>query len=192
MEKGMAIVKNDENLKDPLLFTKKLLDLRMEINLMVEGSFDNKMIFQQARDKSFTDFLNEQSFSSTYIAQYVDNEMKRGFKGISDFDVENRIKAIIELFQCLYGRDMFLKAYEREFANRLLNKTSLSNEHEESFLNKLKVECGATAVSKMVGMMKDITLSQSVLSEFVQTIGGTNTIDGVTFNVEILTNGTWP
>jgi len=45
MEKGMAIVKNDENLKDPLLFTKKLLDLRMEINLMVEGSFDNKMIF---------------------------------------------------------------------------------------------------------------------------------------------------
>lgn len=51
---------------------------------------------------------------------------------------------------------MFMKAYEKEFATRLLNKTSLSNEHEESFLNKLKVECGATAVSKMVQMIKDI------------------------------------
>ena len=45
LAKGKEIVNNEENLKDPLLFTKKLLDLRCEINLIVETSFDNKMIF---------------------------------------------------------------------------------------------------------------------------------------------------
>ena len=69
--------------------------------------------------------------------------MKKGFKGVTDVEVENRLNAIISLFQCLHARDMFMKSYERDFAQRLLNKTSLSQEHEELFLNKLKIECGA-------------------------------------------------
>ena len=51
---------------------------------------------------------------------------------------------MIRLFCCLNGRDMFLKSYEKELANRLLNKTSISNEYEEQMIQKLKVECGAT------------------------------------------------
>ena len=162
------------------------------MNEMVSGSFSNKQTFQQSRDRAFTEFLNEQVCTATYIAQFIDNEMKKGFKGVNDFEVERRLKAIIEIFQCLYSRDLFMRAYEKEFAARLLNKTSLNAEYEESFLNKLKIECGAQSVSKMVQMIKDIKLSSDVQNEFITTIGNTNVIEGVEFNVEILTNGTWP
>lgn len=55
-----------------------------------------------------------------------------------------------------------MKAYEKELANRLLNKTNLSKEYEEMMIQKLKVECGAATVGKISQMMKDIQLSEAI------------------------------
>ena len=126
LECGMLIVDNEEHLKDPLLFTTKLLDLRQEFNNMIEFSFENKQIFQKSRDSAFTEFLNKQSCAPIFIAQFVDHLMKKGFKGVSDDEVEKKLAQIIELFQCLHARDSFMKSYEKDFATRLLNKTSLA------------------------------------------------------------------
>jgi hypothetical protein len=45
--------------------------------------------------------------------------------------MNQRLDAIIRLFCCLHGRDVFLKQYAKELASRLLNKTSISWEYEE-------------------------------------------------------------
>ena len=87
----MLIVDNEEHLKDPLLFTTKLLDLRQEFNNMIEFSFENKQIFQKSRDSAFTEFLNKQSCAPIFIAQFVDHLMKKGFKGVSDDEVEKKL-----------------------------------------------------------------------------------------------------
>ena len=115
-ERGDSVVQSQEYLKDPLLFTQKLLELHLEIAEMLQHSFQNNILFQKSRDRAFLVFLNEQSLSATYIAAYIDNEMKKGFKGVPDVEVEKRLKAIIELFQCLHARDIFMKAYERDYA----------------------------------------------------------------------------
>ena len=75
--------------------------------------------------------MNEQNFTSGYIAQFADKELRHGLKGVPDFEVEKRLSSIINLFCCLQGRDMFLKVYATELAQRLLNKTSISQEYEE-------------------------------------------------------------
>ena len=56
-----------------------------------------------------------------------------------------------------------MKAYEKEFAMRLLNNTSISTQWEEEFINELKVECGAHCTQKMTTMMKDINVSKEHL-----------------------------
>ena len=106
--------------------------------------------------------------------------------------MNKRLDAIINLFCCLHGRDTFLKQFSKELGARLLNKTSISWEYEELFLQKLKVECGANQVNKMTQMFKDITLSREMQNEFNTHLGGSNSIQGVEFVGEILTNGTWP
>ena len=98
---------------------------------MVSESFSNQMVFQKARDNSFQEFMNEQPFTPTYMAQFADRELRSGLKGVTDFEVEKRLGAIINLFCCLHGRDSFIKAYEKELAQRLLNKSSISQESEE-------------------------------------------------------------
>ena len=44
-EQGTLIVNEDENLKDPLMFTTKLLAFKDEIDLMVSQSFTNQILF---------------------------------------------------------------------------------------------------------------------------------------------------
>ena len=104
--------------------------------------------------------MNQQQFTPNYIAQYTDREFRVGLKGMTDQDVNKRLDAIKNLFCCLHGRDTFLKQYAKELASRLLNKSSISWEYEEYFIQKLKVECGANQVNKMSQMFKDINLSR--------------------------------
>lgn len=60
--------------------------------------------------------MNGQPFTPNYIAQFTDREMRVGLKGVADFEVDKRLSAIINLFRCLHGRDIFIKAYEMELA----------------------------------------------------------------------------
>ena len=50
MQEGKKITTNEENLKNPLLFTQKILDLKDEIDNIIASSFQNDMKFQKARD----------------------------------------------------------------------------------------------------------------------------------------------
>ena len=44
-DRGEKIVKDEELLKDPIQFTQKLLDLKAEMDIMVEQSFQNDIRF---------------------------------------------------------------------------------------------------------------------------------------------------
>ena len=50
--------------------------------------------------------------------------------------------------------------------NRLLNKTSVSQEAEELMIKKLSVECGINSVNKMTQMFKDIQLSKDMQVDY--------------------------
>lgn len=126
LSRGEKIVMDETNVKDPHLFTEKLLDFKAEIDELVSFSFSNQMMFQKARDNSFQEFMNQQQFTPIYIAQFSDREFRSGLKGLSDLDVHKRLDAIINLFRCLHGRDVFIKQYAKELGSRLLNKTSIS------------------------------------------------------------------
>lgn len=162
--RGEKIISDESLLKDPIEFTKKLLELKSEMDEMVEKSFLNDIRFQKSRDVAFQNFMNNCQFSPHYIASYCDNELRKGLKGVSEAETEARLEAIIRLFCCLHGRDVFIKAYTKFLASRLLNKTYLSQEAEELMLQKLKVECGHNTVNKLSQMFTDMTLSKDLMT----------------------------
>ena len=157
---GEAMVNDRENLKDPDQFTQKLIELKAQIDEMISYSFDNHMQFQKARDQTFTAFMNEQNMTPSYIAKNTHENLTKHFKGMDEGAVASSFEATIGLFRLLHGRDAFLKQAETLLATRLLNKISISHEHEELFLQKLKVECGAQQLNKMTQMIVDMQLSE--------------------------------
>ena len=76
---------------------------------MVKYSFANDNNFWNSMEKSFQKFMNECSMTPHFIAAYCDNEFKKGLKGINEIETNARLNAIIDLFRCLYGRDIFIK-----------------------------------------------------------------------------------
>jgi len=72
-----------------------------------------------------------------HIANYTNNEFTKGLKQLNDDDIGKRLDAIVRLFCCLHGRDTFIASYTNFLAQRLLDKTSVSNEAEELMIKKL-------------------------------------------------------
>lgn len=135
--------------------------------------------------------MNRCSQTPNYIASYCDSEFRKGLKGVSESETEQRLEAIIRLFCCLHARDVFIKSYTRYLSSRLLNKTSISNEAEHIMLGKLKVECGHNTVNKLTHMFTDIDLSKDLMGEFKSKFKD-GMIGGVEVHAEVLTGGYWP
>jgi Cullin family len=55
--------------------------------------------------------MNIQTQTPVYIAEYADNQLTVGLKGVSNEETEQRVDAIVRLFCCLHGRDVFIKYY---------------------------------------------------------------------------------
>ena len=124
-----------EALKDkPLEMTKKMLDLKAQIDDLIAVSFKNDMRFQKARDQAFQTFMNKFKNTPQFIALYLDHQQKEGFRQINMPEIEKMIDAVIKLFCCLNGRDEFIEAYSVLLAERLLNKLSVNDEAEEAVI----------------------------------------------------------
>lgn len=191
--RGEKIVTDPALLKDPVEFTTKLLAFKAEIDKMVEVSFQNDIKFQKNRDVSFQNFMNKCSMTPHFIAAYCDNEFKKGIKGVNEAEINIRLDAIIRLFCCLHGRDIFIRAYTKHLSSRLLNKSFLNKDAEELMLQKLKVECGHNTVNKLASMFNDINLSKEMMAEFKKSKASEAiAASGVDFSAEVLTNGHWP
>lgn len=67
-------------MKNALVFTEKLLALRAETEYFLLNAFNNDMRFQKARDLAFQNFMNEFERTPLFMAFYIDNEFRKGFK----------------------------------------------------------------------------------------------------------------
>merc|ERR1719221_965047 len=59
-------------------------------------------------------------------------------------------------------------------------------------ISKLKSECGCQFTSKLEGMFKDMTLSNTVNEEFRSHLQNLKNLNGVDMSVRVLTTGFWP
>ena len=71
------------------------------------------------------------------MANYCDSEFKKGFKQVTEQEIDKRLDSVVRLFCCLHGRDTFIAAYSNLLALRLLNRNTVSQEAEELMIKKL-------------------------------------------------------
>merc|ERR1712066_1190637 len=101
------------------------------------------------------------------------------------------VSQVVSLFAHLKDKDIFLDFYKRALSRRLLNKLSVSNDAEDAFIMKLKVECGQQAIQKLVSMFTDISVSDRLQEEY-NALSQSGTSNGVVHEVRVLQINTWP
>nr|GLL39211.1 cullin-3A-like isoform X1 [Ipomoea trifida]GMD49907.1 cullin-3A-like isoform X1 [Ipomoea batatas] len=190
-EVGKQLVTDPEKLKDPVDFVQRLLDEKDKHDRIINKAFNNDKMFQNALNSSFEYFINLNPRSPEFISLFVDDNLRKGLKGVSEEDVEILLDKVMMLFRYLQEKDVFEKYYKQHLAKRLLSGKTISDDAERSLIVKLKTECGYQFTSKLEGMFTDMKTSQDTMQGFNATMGG-EIADGPTLAVQVLTTGSWP
>jgi len=163
--RGRSITDDKEVIKDPVLFTTKLLELKKEMDLMVQDAFSNHPQFTQTRDRSFQSFMNDCLFTPAFLGEYVDMLMTKGLKG-REAEMEKHIDEVFDLFKLLKQKDAFKLRHQQLYANRLLQNTSISQDAEDLLISRIKIELGAQYVSQFIQMGVDMKNSKETTENF--------------------------
>ncbi|KAJ8951173.1 hypothetical protein NQ314_007713, partial [Rhamnusium bicolor] len=197
-EQGKALVQEEEHqpATNAITFVQSLLDLKDGFDHFLKNSFNNDKIFKQMIASDFEHFLNLNPKSPEYLSLFIDDKLKKGVKGMSEQDIELVLDKSMVLFRFLQEKDVFERYYKQHLAKRLLLNKSVSDDWEKKYDLKVKrstTECGCQFTSKLEGMFKDMTVSNTIMDEFKEHITKSETnLGGVDLFMRVLTTGFWP
>ncbi|XP_028159221.1 cullin-3 [Ostrinia nubilalis] len=192
-EQGRALVTDTHHNTNAIAFVQNLLDLKDRFDHFLQNSFNNDKIFKHMIASDFEYFLNLNNKSPEFLSLFIDGKLKKGEKGMSEQEIEAVLDKTMVLFRFLQEKDVFERYYKQHLAKRLLLNKSVSDDSEKNMISKLKTECGCQFTSKLEGMFKDMTVSNTIMEEFKEHVlsSGSN-LHGVDLSVRVLTTGFWP
>mmetsp|Transcript_57243 Transcript_57243/g.150650 ORF Transcript_57243/g.150650 Transcript_57243/m.150650 type:complete len:756 (-) Transcript_57243:26-2293(-) len=185
------IVDDQQMIDNPPTYVEQVLELKSELDELVTQCFDNDSGFQKARNRGLESALNKDTRCAKYLALFCDLQLKKGLKGRNEEEMMSLVNQVVSLFAHLKDKDIFLDFYMRNLSRRLLNKLSVSNDAEDAFLTKLKVECGQQAIQKLASMFTDMALSDQLQEEYCKLSHG-GCPGGVAHEVRVLQTNAWP
>ncbi|XP_074104942.1 cullin 3 [Cotesia typhae] len=192
-EQGRSMVAEEhESSTNAVNFVQNLLDLKERFDHFLHHSFNNDKLFKQMMVSDFEHFLNLNPKSPEYLSLFIDDKLKKGVKGMSEQEIEGILDKTMVLFRFLQEKDVFERYYKQHLAKRLLLNKSVSDDSEKNVISKLKTECGCQFTTKLEGMFKDITVSNTIMDEFKESASTAASLRGVDLSVRVLTTGFWP
>jgi cullin 3 len=156
----------DTAVEMPVDFLEGLLLLRSKYDAVVTLAFRGETAAQKRLKEAFEQFLNADARCASCLVIYVDELMRRGFKGATERDVERQLDQVILIFRYLNDKDVFEAYYKQHLAKRLLHARSMPSDAERSMLAKLKSECGYQFTTKLEGMFTDIRFSKDAMDKY--------------------------
>lgn len=193
-EEGRSLVKEDHTNLNPVIYVQSLLDLKDRLDYFLSNSFSNDKMFKQTISSDFEHFLNLNQKSPEYMSLFIDDKLKKGVRGMDDNDLEPILDKAMVLFRFLQDKDVFETYYKQHLAKRLLLNKSVSDDNEKNMISKLKTECGCQFTSKLEGMFKDMSLSNTIMDSFKHylTVSHSLNCSNIDLSVRVLTTGFWP
>jgi cullin 3 len=162
LAQGRGIVNDDELRKDPVRYVEKLIALRQKYSDIVWRSFANDKDFQRTLKEAFEVFLNapHDRRPPEFLSLYLDDQMRGGFKGRSEDEMNGALNAAVTLFRFLHNKDEFEEWYKTHLQKRLLGNKTAADDAERLMIVKLKSECGFQFTSKLEGMFNDVSAEE--------------------------------
>ena len=179
-----ALYKNEEINKVSEKIVPKLIELKKEINTLVEKFFKNNDILKSTEENEFYEYMSPNYFPKQ-IAEYLDYCMRKGFKGKNQATIDSSLDGIIELLKNLQSKDFFL-AWNELYTQLRLNKYfTLSIKHEKNFANRLKNDLNIFLDAEIVNLISFWEEKEIYMEEYSKTPskGKPNEIK---FNIEVL------
>ncbi|ANZ74420.1 BA75_01222T0 [Komagataella pastoris] len=189
----------------PKLYIKTLLQVYERFNEVVYMAFGNNPLFVKSLDNACRDYINNNSIAMPGIdnngptvfkgnsktpellARYGDTLLKKKAKD-SDATADMSADELMNIFKFIADKDAFETHYRRLLARRLINGNMVSEEEEESIIQKLKEFNSLEYTTKMSNMFADMKASKDLRYWFKEQEESDNT----DLNIFVLSQTAWP
>eukprot|EP00920_Eleutheroschizon_duboscqi_P029138 GHVT01070551.1.p1 GENE.GHVT01070551.1~~GHVT01070551.1.p1 ORF type:complete len:627 (-),score=20.04 GHVT01070551.1:112-1992(-) len=188
---GEDIRKDSSIVNQPLEVIERILALKAKYDRFHMLSFYGCQDVATCIKTAFETFINKDIRVPQFLSMYIDDMLKKSIKGLSEAAAEQRMDQAIVIFRYISDKDVFESYYKQHLAKRLLQRRSLSEEHERSMISKLKSECGYQYAAKMEGMFKDLGTSEHIMREYSPALSNRDRLN-VRLEAKVLTTGIWP
>ncbi|KAK3845934.1 MAG: Cullin [Linnemannia gamsii] len=175
-----------------LRWVQEVLDLKERFDTFLAQAFAKDKSFETAINSAFESFINLNLKAPEFMSLFIDNKLKKDFKGKSDDEIDIILNKTTTLFRFLSDKDIFERYYKQHLSSRLLHGKSLSDEVERGMISKLKIECGYQFTSKLEGMFTDMRLSTDTMGAFKEFLENAVDTPPMELNVTVLTSTFWP
>lgn len=205
---GKALVQDPEKQKVPVEFVQQVLNLKAKFDDINLNAFQKDKRFQHTLNSAFEQFLNLINRAPEFISLFMDDQLRKGLRGLPEVEAESVMNAVMMLFRYLQEKDVFEKYYKQHLAKRLMSGRAASDDAERSLLAKLKTECGYQFTSKLESMLNDMNTSRDTMAQYKSSCGsGTSgaasssssasappfhSEGDIDLSVQVLTTGSWP
>ncbi|TKA74892.1 hypothetical protein B0A49_07887 [Cryomyces minteri] len=175
-------------------WVEDVLELKDKFDNVWSTSFRSDQALQTALTRSFAEFINAFARSSENISLFIDDNMKKGIKGKTEYEIDVVLEKAITLLRYIQDKDMFDRYYKRHLTKRLLMGKSLSTDVEKQMVSRMKIELGNNFTLKMESMFKDMTLSEELTAGYKEHVTKRGDPDPrrVDLDIKVLTSMTWP
>ncbi|TQS38475.1 hypothetical protein Golomagni_01017 [Golovinomyces magnicellulatus] len=172
----------------------EILSLKDKFDMVWKECLNEDLTMQTAITDSFSNFINMFPRCSEYLSLFIDDNLKRGIKGKTEFEVEFVLDKAVTLLQYIQDKDMFERYYKKHLARRLLHKKSESGDVEKQMISKMKQEIGNAFTTKLEGMFRDMTISDELTSQYRTYIKDSEEIrkGQIDLGINVLTTNYWP
>ena len=131
---------------------------------------------------------NPAKSSAELLALYFDSLLRFSARKADDNDLEEHLQDSMIIFKYITEKDVFSRFFHKHLANRLVSGSSVSDDAEQSMLEKLKSTCGFEYTTKFQKMYTDVNLSKKLSEEFRKPPARLD----FDFSIIIGTSSSWP
>ncbi|KAI7880208.1 Cullin-domain-containing protein [Lichtheimia hyalospora FSU 10163] len=166
-----------------------ILTFKRDIDTICGDCFEHDAMFLYSVKESFETFINSRrTRPAELLARFMDVKL-RAKK--TDQDLGELIDRLFVIFRYIQEKDTFESFYKKHLSRRLLLGRNVSVCAENNIISMLKEECGAGFTKDLESMFTDMDVSRDLATDFKNFDDYPSSGD-ISFNVNILAQGTWP
>jgi len=100
------------------------------------------------------------------LARYCDKTLRKRKHPLPDDEIEARQRGVITLLRKFSSKDLFIRNYEKFFAQRVFNNSSVGVKAEVEMVQKLCNDQGSSYASRVISMIRDFNLNTEMMNSF--------------------------
>jgi len=159
-------------------FAESILSQYTHFSMIVQNSFGDDIAFRDALEAIVTETLNNMSSDekgtgedslknvAVALARYCDKTLRKRKHPLTPDEIEARQRGVIVLLRKFSAKDLFMRQYEKFFAQRVFVQASIGALQEAEMVVKMCKAQGSSFVSRLMTMIHDTTANGEIMSAF--------------------------